>query len=67
VRLQQDVVLQQAVPDRRLEKAQGRVQKSTQTQEARLQQDKFLVGVLLSVAMRGGGHKGVFGTILSYV
>jgi len=29
--------------------------------------DKFLVGELLSVAMRGGGHKGVLGTILSYV
>jgi len=28
---------------------------------------KFLVGELLSVAMRGGGHKGVLGTILSYV
>ena len=29
--------------------------------------DKFLVGELLSVAMRGGRHKGVLGTILSYV
>jgi len=29
--------------------------------------DKFLVGELLSVAMRGGGYKGVLGTILSYV
>ena len=29
--------------------------------------DKILVGELLSVAMRGGGHKGVLGTILSYV
>jgi len=29
--------------------------------------DKVLVGELLSVAMRGGGHKGVLGTILSYV
>jgi len=29
--------------------------------------DKMLVGELLSVAMRGGGHKGVLGTILSYV
>jgi len=29
--------------------------------------DKFLVGELLSVSMRGGGHKGVLGTILSYV
>ena len=29
--------------------------------------EKFLVGELLSVAMRGGGHKGVLGTILSYV
>jgi len=29
--------------------------------------DKFLVCELLSVAMRGGGHKGVLGTILSYV
>jgi len=29
--------------------------------------DKFLVGELLSVAMRGGGHKGVLGTILIYV
>ena len=28
--------------------------------------DKFLVGELLSVAMRGVGHKGVLGTILSY-
>jgi len=28
--------------------------------------DKMLVGELLSVAMRGGGHKGVLGTILSY-
>jgi len=27
----------------------------------------MLVGELLSVAMRGGGHKGVLGTILSYV
>jgi len=26
----------------------------------------MLVGELLSVAMRGGGHKGVLGTILSY-
>ena len=29
--------------------------------------DKMVVGELLSVAMRGGGHKGVLGTILSYV
>jgi len=29
--------------------------------------DKFLVGELLSVAMRGGRNKGVLGTILSYV
>jgi len=29
--------------------------------------EKVLVGELLSVAMRGGGHKGVLGTILSYV
>ena len=29
--------------------------------------DKFLVGELLSVVMRGGRHKGVLGTILSYV
>jgi len=29
--------------------------------------DKFLVGELLLVAMRSGGHKGVLGTILSYV
>jgi len=29
--------------------------------------DKMLVGELLSVEMRGGGHKGVLGTILSYV
>jgi len=29
--------------------------------------DKMLVGELLSVVMRGGGHKGVLGTILSYV
>ena len=29
--------------------------------------DKFIVGELLSVAMRGGGHKGVLGTILIYV
>jgi len=29
--------------------------------------EKCLVGELLSVAMRGGGHKGVLGTILSYV
>jgi len=29
--------------------------------------DKMLIGELLSVAMRGGGHKGVLGTILSYV
>ena len=29
--------------------------------------DKMLFGELLSVAMRGGGHKGVLGTILSYV
>ena len=28
--------------------------------------NKFLVGELLSVAMRGGGHKGVLRTILSY-
>ena len=28
---------------------------------------KFLVGELLSVAMRGAGHKGVLGTILSYL
>jgi len=37
-RLQQDVVLPQAVPDRRLEEAQGRVQAGSQTQEAGLQQ-----------------------------
>ena len=37
-RLQQDVVLSQAVPNRRLEKAQGRVQTSAETQEAGLQQ-----------------------------
>jgi len=55
------------VPNRRLEEAQGRVQKNTQTQEAGLQKNKMLVGELLSVAMRGGGHKGVLGTILSYV
>jgi len=30
-------------------------------------QDKLFVGELLSVAMRGGGVEGVFGTILSYV
>ena len=29
--------------------------------------DKMLIDELLSVAMRGGGHKGVLGTILSYV
>jgi len=29
--------------------------------------DKMLAGELLSVAMRGGGHKGVLGSILSYV
>jgi len=29
--------------------------------------DKMLVDELLSVAMRDGGHKGVFGTILSYI
>ena len=29
--------------------------------------DKFLVGELLSVVMRGGGQKGVLGTILSYI
>jgi len=29
--------------------------------------DNMLVGELLSVVMRGGGHKGVLGTILSYV
>ena len=29
--------------------------------------DKMLVGELLSSAMIGGGHKGVLGTILSYV
>jgi len=29
--------------------------------------DKMLVGELLSVVMRGGGHKGVLRTILSYV
>ena len=29
--------------------------------------EKFFVGELLSVAMRGGRHKGVLGTILSYV
>ena len=29
--------------------------------------EKMLVGELLSVAMRGGGNKGVLGTILSYV
>jgi len=29
--------------------------------------DKMLVGELLSVAMRGGGHKSVLGTILRYV
>jgi len=29
--------------------------------------DKMLVGELLSVAMRGGGVKGVLGMILSYV
>ena len=29
--------------------------------------DKYLVGELLSVAMRGGGHKGALSTILSYV
>ena len=29
--------------------------------------DKILVGEQLSVAMRGGGHKGVLGTILNYV
>ena len=35
------MVLPQVVPNRRLEKAQGRVQKSTQTQEARLQQGQI--------------------------
>jgi len=29
--------------------------------------DKMLIGEQLSVAMRGGGVKGVLGTILSYV
>jgi len=29
--------------------------------------NKILVGELLSVAMRGGGHKGVLGTLLNYV
>jgi len=29
--------------------------------------EKMLVGELLSITMRGGGHKGVLGTILSYV
>jgi len=29
--------------------------------------DKILVCELLSVAMRGGGHEGVLGTVLSYV
>ena len=37
-RLQQNVVLPQAVPNRRLEEAQGRVQTGAQTQEAGLQQ-----------------------------
>ena len=41
MRLQQDVVLSQAVPNRRLEEAQGRVQKSTQTQEIGLQQGQI--------------------------
>ena len=36
--LQQDVVLSQAVPNRRLEETQGRVQTSTKTQEIGLQQ-----------------------------
>ena len=36
-RLQQDVVLQQAVPNRRLEETQDRVQTSAQAQEAGLQ------------------------------
>jgi len=37
-RLQQDVILPQAVPNRRLEEAQGRVQAGAETQEAGLQQ-----------------------------
>jgi len=37
-RLQQDVILSQAVPNRRLKKAQGRVQAGAETQEAGLQQ-----------------------------
>ena len=38
VRLQQDLVLPQAVPDRRMEEAKGCVQKSAQAQKAQLQQ-----------------------------
>jgi len=40
-RLQKDILLQQAVPNRRLKEAQGRVQKSTQTQEEGLQQGQI--------------------------
>jgi len=39
--LQQDVVLSQAMPDRRLEEAQGRVQAGEETQEAGLQQGQM--------------------------
>jgi len=50
-----------------IEETQGRVQKSTQTQKAQLQQGQIPRRRAAERAMRGGGHKGVLGTILSYV
>ena len=69
-RLQQDVVLPQAAPNQRLEKAQGSVQTSKRARKRKkldYSKDKMLVGELLSVIMRGRGLKGVLETILSYV
>ena len=55
------------MPNRRLEEDKVACKRARKRKKVDYSKEKFLVGELLSVAMRGGGHKGVLGTILSYV
>jgi len=65
-RLQQDVFLQQCQIDG-WPKHKKECKRARKRKKLDYSKDKFLVGELLSVVMRGGGHKGVLGTILSYI
>jgi len=51
----------------RAKKHKAASKKARKRKKVDYSKDKMLIGELLSVAMRSGGHKGVLGAILSYV